>query len=98
MTTEADKDILLAGTILWSDLQNIVYRFIRKWEYRMERLQAFEAMLHDIQEQYEKEKKAMEELKAKGREKTATYRQYLGNRLLYGRMLDLYKQYDLLHE
>ena len=38
--------------------------------------------------------KAMEELKAKGREKSATYRQYMGNRLLYGRMLDLYKQYE----
>ena len=55
-------------------------------------------MLQDIQEQYEKEKKAMDELKAKGREKTATYRQYMSNRLLYGRILDLYKQYDLLKE
>ena len=47
---------------------------------------------------YEKEKKAMDELKAKGKEKTATYRQYMGNRLMYGRILDLYKQYDLLRE
>ena len=62
----------------------------------MDRLQAFEAMLHDIQEQYEKEKKAMDELKARGREKTATYRQYMSNRFMYGRMLDLYKQYDLV--
>ena len=30
----------------------------------MDRLQAFEAMLHDIQEQCEREKKAMDELKA----------------------------------
>ena len=64
----------------------------------MDRLQAFENMLHDIQEQYEKEKKAMDELKAKGKEKTAAYRQYMGNRLLYSRMLDLYKQYDLLEK
>ena len=64
--------------------------------YHMDRLQAFEKMLNDIQEQYEKEKRAMDELKVKGREKTATYRQYMGNRLLYGRILDLYKQYDLL--
>ena len=63
---------------------------------QMDRLQAFERMLHDIQEQHEKEKKAMDELKVKGREKSATYRQYMGNRLLYGRILDLYKQYDLL--
>lgn len=64
----------------------------------MDRLQAFEKMLLDIQEQYEKEKKAMDELKAKGKEKTATYRQYMGNRLMHGRILDLYKQYDLLRE
>ena len=64
----------------------------------MDRLQAFETMLQDIQEQYEKEKKAMDELKLKGREKTATYRQYMGNRLLYSRILDLYKQYGLLQE
>ena len=62
----------------------------------MDRLQAFEAMLQDILEQYENEKKAMDELKAKGKEKTATYRQYMGNRLLYNRILDLYKQYDLV--
>ena len=64
----------------------------------MDRLQAFETMLRDIQDQYESEKKAMDELKAKGKEKSATYRQYMGNRLMYGRMLDLYKQYDLLKE
>ena len=64
----------------------------------MDRLQAFETMLKDIQEQYEKEKKAMDELKLNGREKTATYRQYMGNRLLYSRILDLYKQYGLLQE
>ena len=64
----------------------------------MDRLQAFETMLKDIEEQYEKEKKAMDELKEKGREKTATYRQYMGNRLLYSRILDLYKQYGLLQE
>ena len=62
----------------------------------MDRLQAFEAMLHDVQEQCEREKKAMDELKAQGKEKTATYRQYMGNRLMYSRILDLYKQYGIL--
>ena len=62
----------------------------------MDRLQAFEAMLHDIQEQCVREKKAMDELKAQGKEKTATYRQYMGNRLMYSRILDLYKQYGIL--
>ena len=62
----------------------------------MDRLQAFEAMLSDIQAQCEREKKAMDELKAQGKEKTATYRQYMGNRLMYSRILDLYKQYGIL--
>ena len=62
----------------------------------MERLQAFEKMLEDILLQYEQEKNAMDELKAQGKEKTATYRQYMGNRLMYSRMLDLYRQYGLM--
>ncbi len=62
----------------------------------MERLQAFEKMLEDIVLQYEQEKKTMDELKAQGKEKTATYRQYMGNRLMYSRMLDLYRQYGLM--
>ena len=66
------------------------------WEFDMDRLLAFEAMLHDLQEQCEREKKTMDELKAKGKEKTVTYRQYMGNRLIYNRILDLYKQYGLL--
>ena len=62
----------------------------------MDRLQAFEAMLRDIQAQCEREKKKMDELKAKGKEKTATYRQFMGNRLMYMSILDLYKEYGLL--
>lgn len=62
----------------------------------MDRLQAFEDMLRDIQAQCDREKKKMDELKAKGKEKTATYRQYMGNRLMYMRILDLYKEYGLL--
>lgn len=62
----------------------------------MDRLQAFEAMLRDIQAQCDREKKKMNELKAKGKEKTATYRQYMGNRLMYMKILDLYKEYGLL--
>ena len=62
----------------------------------MERLQAFEKMLEDIILQYEQEKKYMDELKTRGKEKTATYRQYMGNRLMYSRILDLYRQYGLM--
>ena len=49
----------------------------------MEMLEAFERMLDDILHQAEREKMEMEKPKAAGREKSATYRQYLGNRLFY---------------
>lgn len=62
----------------------------------MERLEAFEKMLSDIQKSYEEEKAIMDKLKAEGKEKTATYKQYMGNRLVYGRILSLYKQYGLI--
>lgn len=62
----------------------------------MDRLQAFEAMLNDILTRYEHEKKTMDALKAQGKEKTAAYRQYMGNRLMYCRILDLYRRHGLL--
>ena len=62
----------------------------------MERIEAFEKMLADLQEQAEAENQKMAELKAAGKEKTATYRQYFGNRLFYNKMLDLYKKYGLI--
>ena len=62
----------------------------------MERLEAFEAMLSDIQSQADFEKRQMEKLKAAGKEKTVTYRQYLGNRMFYKMMLDKYREYGLL--
>lgn len=62
----------------------------------MERLEAFEKMLSDIIEQSEKEKAVMDDLKANGKEKTATYKQYMGNRLIYNRILSLYKEYGLI--
>ena len=57
----------------------------------MERIEAFEAMLKAALEQSEAERRKMEELKAQGREKSATYRQYLGNRLFYNRLFALYR-------
>ena len=64
----------------------------------MERLDAFESMLSDIRKQAEYEREKMAELKAAGKEKTAAYRQYFGNRMLYKMMLDKYKEYGLLDE
>ena len=62
----------------------------------MERLEAFEAMMKMVLEQSDKERIEMEKLKVQGREKSATYRQYMGNRLFYNRLIALYKDYGLL--
>ena len=62
----------------------------------MERLEACEAMLADLTRQADYEKQQMEQLKAAGREKSATYRQYLGNRLVYGQIFAWYKKYGLM--
>lgn len=62
----------------------------------MERLEAFEKMLADIKSQSEYETLQLEKLKAEEKEKTATYRQYFGNRTLYRMMLEKYREYGLL--
>ncbi len=62
----------------------------------MERLEAFEKMLAEIIKQAEYENEQMAILKAAGKEKTATYRQYLGNRLMYNQILAEYKKYGLI--
>lgn len=62
----------------------------------MDRLEAFEAMLSDIQKQSEHESEQMRKLEAEGRKKSATYRQYLSNRLLYKMILEKYREYGLL--
>lgn len=49
----------------------------------MDRLEAFEKMLADIQKQADYEKERLKIMKEEGKEKTATYRQYLGNRIMY---------------
>ncbi len=62
----------------------------------MDRLDAFEAMLADLKKQVEYEEMEMERLKSAGKEKSATYRQYFGNRMLYKMMLEKYKEYGLI--
>lgn len=62
----------------------------------MDRLEAFETMLRDVVTRSALEQEKMDELKRQGREKSATYRQYMGNRLMYRQILDLYRQYGLL--
>jgi hypothetical protein len=64
----------------------------------MDRLEAFERMLSDIQKQAAYEAEQMERLRSEGREKTATFRQYLGNRMLYQAMLARYREYGPIGE
>ncbi len=63
----------------------------------MDRLESFERMLAEIIQQAEYEQAEMDRLKKEGKEKTATYKQYFGNRMLYKMMLEKYKQYGLLN-
>ena len=60
-----------------------------------QRLEAFEKMLSAIEENYAGIVSKMEALKAQGREKSATYRQLMGNKLMYKDMLSLYELYGL---
>lgn len=62
----------------------------------MDRLTQFEEMLNELKKQAKFEEDEMARLKAEGKEKTATYRQYFGNKMIYSRMLDLYKKHGLL--
>lgn len=62
------------------------------------RAAAFEAMLQSIQAQYRDTTQKMAELKANGREKSATYRQLMGNRLQLKEMLSRYQAYGLIDE
>ena len=53
-------------------------------------------MLADIREQAAFEGEQIDALRAQGKEKTATYKQYVGNRLLFKAMLEKYREYGLL--
>lgn len=61
-----------------------------------ERLAAFERMLEDVRRQYAELTARLEQLKAEGKTKSATFRQYLGNKLTCQYMLSLYREYGLL--
>lgn len=63
-----------------------------------ERLDAFERMLKDVQKNYEEFSARMEKLKAEGKEKSATFRQYWSNRMTCQYMLSMYQQYGLIEK
>ena len=62
---------------------------------REERLEAFEKMLADTEKNYDDAQRRMDELRAAGKEKSATYRQFMGNKLLYRQLLSMYELYGL---
>lgn len=62
----------------------------------MTREENFERMLRDIRSNYNGTVEKMEKLKAAGKTKTATYRELLGNKLLYQNMLSIYRIYGLI--
>ena len=63
-----------------------------------ERLAAFEAMLAGVQEQSRQVEAQMRALKAQGKERSATYRQLMGNRLQLSQVLAMYKAYGLTED
>lgn len=62
------------------------------------RLEAFEKMLADVLSRYDSTTEKMAELKASGKEKTATYRQLFADKLQLQAMLSYYRTYGLLEE
>ena len=60
------------------------------------RLAAFEKMLKAIVTQYEQTSRRMAELKLKGKEKTATYRQLFASKLQLQAMLSCYQAHGLI--
>lgn len=61
-----------------------------------DRLQAFEQMLEDVKDQMQFEQSEMDRLKAQGRDKSVTFKQYLSNKLMHQRILSLYEKHGLL--
>ena len=62
----------------------------------MERLEAFEEMLRNIQKEYDSIQRQMDDLKEKGKTKSATYRQLMGRKMTYQSMISMYEVYGLL--
>ena len=60
------------------------------------RLEAFEKMLTAVQNEYAAASGKMAQLKAAGKEKTATYRQLMANKLRLQELLAMYQTYGLL--
>ena len=63
-----------------------------------EREENFEKMLAFVQRKYADTTEKMEVLKAADKTKSATFRQLMGDKLMYQNMLSLYRLYGLIEE
>lgn len=63
-----------------------------------DREENFEKMLTFVRQKYADTTAKMEALKAADKTKSATFRQLMGDKLMYQNMLTLYKLYGLLDE
>ena len=63
-----------------------------------EREEKFEKMLAFVQQRYADTLQRMEQLKAEDKTKSATFRQLMGDKLMYQNILTLYKLYGLLDD
>ncbi len=60
-----------------------------------ERLEAYEKMRQNVLAEFSSMEKQMEELKAQGKVKSATYRQLMGRKMTYQTILKLYELYGI---
>lgn len=63
-----------------------------------EREERFEAMLQDIQHEYDRASARIDELKRANKMKGATFQQLLATKMSYQKMLALYRSYGLLDD
>lgn len=61
-----------------------------------EREEKFEKMLRAVQQEYESTVSKLDKLKAEGKNKTATYKQLLGDKLTLQNILSMYRIYGLI--
>ena len=62
------------------------------------RLEAFEAMLAAVMQEYRQTAEKMAALKAQGKEKSVTFRQLMTRKLELANMLAMYRAYGLAEE
>lgn len=62
------------------------------------RLEAFEAMLAAVMQEYRQTAEKMVALKAQGKEKSVTFRQLMARKLELANMLAMYRAYGLVEE